>query len=37
MIYNNWSIYHRNFTGSVDMIVEQIFRTKDDLASVIKQ
>jgi len=37
MIYNDWSIYRRNSAGSVDMIVGQTFRTKDDLVGVIKQ
>ena len=36
MVYNVWSIYCRNSAGSVDMVMRQTLRTKNDLVNVIK-
>jgi len=37
MVYNNWSIYHRNLASDVDLVVWQTFRTKDDLMNNVNQ
>jgi len=37
MVYNNWSIYHRNLASDVDLVVWQTFRTRDDLMNNVNQ
>jgi hypothetical protein len=37
MVYNNWSIYHRNLARDVDLVVWQTFRTRDDLMNNVNQ
>jgi len=37
MVYNNWSIYHKNLASDADLVVGEAFRIKDNLMNNVKQ